>query len=147
MLPNIARSSRVQIILASSRHDDRDALEAALAGTPWELILAANQQDASYCVHQAYIPIVLCDLSFDNLPWRNMLRGLLRARRRARVILLADDDNRALATDLVRAGGFDMLTRPFEPDQVFATLISAYTQCGVNVVSNARNPEAALVSV
>lgn len=71
---------------------------------------------------------MLCDEAFNKLPWQAMLRGRLRARWRARMILLTDDGRAELAGDLVRAGGFDFLTHPFDKDQVFATLISAYAQ-------------------
>ena len=71
---------------------------------------------------------MLCDEAFNKLPWQAMLRGRLRARWRARMILLTHDGRAELAGDLVRAGGFDFLTHPFDKDQVFATLISAYAQ-------------------
>jgi FixJ family two-component response regulator len=62
------------------------------------------------------------------------------------MILLTDDASPKLSTEVVRTGGFDLLTRPFEKEQVFATLISAYTQCGVYRPTSARTRQASLVS-
>lgn len=126
------RAFKIQIVLASVRDDDRESLEAALSGTPWELILAQNREQAVQSLQQAPVPIVLCDASFDNLPWRVALRGLLRSRRRTCVILLSDDSSLELSTELVRRGGFDVLTRPFQKEEVFPTLVCAYTQCRVH---------------
>jgi DNA-binding NtrC family response regulator len=122
---------RIQIVLASDRTDDRQTLEDSLAGTPWRLVVAANFPHAIQCLHGVAVPIVLCDSLFDLQPWRIMLRVLRRERRRTCVILMADEGNAALASEVVQRGGFDLLTRPFRREEVFPTLVSAYARCRV----------------
>jgi DNA-binding NtrC family response regulator len=145
MTDTAERSVKIPIVLASSRDHDRASLEVALSGTPWVPVPATNKQEVLESLHYAAVPIVLCDAVFDRLPWRTMLRGVLRIRRRACMILLTDDSNPQLSTEVVRTGGFDLLTRPFEKEQVLATLISAYTQCGVHRPASARPRHASFV--
>lgn len=71
---------RIPIALASDH--DRESLDAALSGTPWEPVPAASKQEVLQSLHYAAIPIALFDAVFHQLPWRTMLRGVLRVRRR-----------------------------------------------------------------
>jgi DNA-binding NtrC family response regulator len=129
MLNAAGETLRIQTVLASNRAGDREMLEESLAGTPWRLVEAANLQQAVESLRRVAIPIVLCDIEFDQLPWRAVLRALRRERRRASVILLSDQGGVELSSEVIRRGGFDVLTRPFRREEVFPTLVSAYAQC------------------
>jgi DNA-binding response OmpR family regulator len=104
-------------------------LEESLSGTPWRLVAVSNLQQAVESLHRVAIPIVLATEEFDHLPWRTLLRALRRERRRASVILLADEGSAELSSEVIVRGGFDLLTRPFRREEVFPTLVSAYAQC------------------
>ena len=122
------KSMTIQVVLASARANDREGLDGLLTGTPWELIAAASLEEAVHALHQVTAPIVLCDRELDERPWQQTLRILTRARRRTCVIVLSNGGGPKLCSEVARLGGFDLLARPFERDQVYATLMCAYAQ-------------------
>jgi hypothetical protein len=75
------------------------------------LVGAASLEDAVAILHRVAVPIVFCDL--------------IKARRRAFITILANAGALGLCAEVARRGGFDLLARPFEREQVFATLMCA----------------------
>jgi DNA-binding NtrC family response regulator len=121
----------VPVVLASGREDDRYALESMLAGTAWQLIGAADQADALWALRQMPIPIVLCDVEFGGDGWAQALHQLRTVRRHACVIFLRDlaGGTDGFFEEVVERGGFDVLTRPLQQDDVWSTLLFAYGHC------------------
>ena len=128
---------KIQFVLAGADPGDEATLRTLLEGTPWALVSAAGYADAARALHQVSLPIVLADCNLEGRPWQETLRALLRSRRRACVILLGG----AGAPDsqqVVRRGGFDVLSRPFDKDQVLATLLCAYSTARMHWLSFGR---------
>jgi len=122
-----AKLSALEVILASGNRDDRRSLENALAGTPW-VVLEADPLEIETAVRRAAVPIVICDRDQSNC-WRKTIRALMKARRNACVIVLSNEDDADRGDDVIRDGGFDLLTRPFKRQQVLPMLVFAYTYC------------------
>ncbi len=72
-------------------------------------------------------PIVLCDRDLAGGEWQDTLRLLHSVRDRPCVILLSNVADEYLWNEVVRRGGFDVLTRPFRKEQVVSMLEFAYT--------------------
>ena len=119
----------MDVLLASSQQDDRRDLEAILKGSPWRLIAAAGCAEAEWAIHCLEVPIVLCDRDFSGAPWQESVRALVEARTGACVILLSNVTDQYLWDEVVKRGGFDVLTRPFEKQAVLSMLNFAHTHC------------------
>jgi DNA-binding NtrC family response regulator len=132
MHENKYRAVAIQIVLASTHAGDRETLESLLAGSPWELVAVANVGETVKALHRVSVPIVLCDQNLDDQPWHETVRALIKARRKTSVTVLTNAGGAGLWAELARRGGFDLLARPFERDQVFATLMCAYAQYRVS---------------
>ena len=74
------------------------------------------------------MPIVICGRDQSNC-WRKTIRTLTKARRNVCVIVLSNEGEAHLSDDVIRDGGFDLLTRPFKRHQVLPMLVFAYTYC------------------
>ena len=122
-----ARTSALEVILANGNRDDRSSLEGVLAGTPW-VVVEADPPEIEHVVREAAVPIVICDRDRSDC-WRTMIRALIKARRDVCVIVLTNDADAQLSGEVVRCGGFDLLTRPFDRRQVLPMLVFAYTFC------------------
>lgn len=117
---------------ASSNIDDWEILRSLVAGTPWEMVSAANRQEAVRALHRTALPIVLCDQNLDGEPWLKTFRALARTRRRTCVILLCNTGDPEMCEEVIRHGAFDLIARPFQRDHLLATLLCAYSQCRMN---------------
>jgi DNA-binding NarL/FixJ family response regulator len=141
-------TKQLQFVLASADPGDESGLRLLLEGTPWEPLPTLTGEDAVKALHEIALPIVLLNRDLDGRPWPETVRLLVKARRRTRVILLGDSGH-SDAKDLARSGAFDVLARPFEKDDLFATLICAYSQARMHWLSCTRvhaSPVAATIS-
>ena len=119
----------MNVLLASSREEDRRDLEAILEGTRWKLTAAGSRAEAEQALGDLDVPIVLCDRDLQGSCWQENVRALATARRGACVILLSNVSDPYLWDEMVQRGGFDVLTRPFEKQAVLSMLLFAYTHC------------------
>jgi len=129
----------IPVILASSRAEDQDNVRAALKGTPWEPVEAVNGAEAVKALHRTALPIIICDGELDGRSWQELLRFLLKARRRACIILLSEVDGPG-NDEVIRRGGFDVVPRPAQKEDVLTALLCAYSQCRMNWLSFTRVP-------
>ena len=119
------RVSTLEVILANVDGVDRNCLEVILQGTPW-VVIDAEPLQIENVVRVASVPIVLCDRDHSDC-WRRLIRTLMKARRDVCVILLSSETDPSDYDEVVRCGGFDILTRPLQRKQVLPMLLFAYT--------------------
>jgi AmiR/NasT family two-component response regulator len=119
------RASTLEVILANVDGVDRSSLEVILQGTPW-VVINAEPLQIENVVRDASVPIVLCDCDHSEC-WRKSIRALIRTRRDVCVILLSNEIDPPGCEEVVRYGGFDILTRPLHRKQVLPMLLFAYT--------------------
>ncbi|MGD1097539.1 MAG: response regulator [Bryobacteraceae bacterium] len=118
----------VETLLASAHSGDQAGLSAVLADSAWKLITVPTYKEAVWTIRRLQVPIVFCDLRLEDQPWPEMLRKFRMARRRSGVIFLSTEGDRSLAAEVTRQGGFDLLVRPFNREQIFQSLLLAYSQ-------------------
>ena len=122
-----ANVSTLEVILANGNEDDRSSLESVLAGTPWVVVDAAPSE-VEHVVREATVPIVICDRDQSD-GWRQTISALTKVRRNVCVIVLSNEDVGDRNDEVLRHGGFDLLSRPFNRQQVLPMLLFAYTYC------------------
>jgi hypothetical protein len=98
-----------------------------LDGTRWEMIDAAPTEIEDP-VREAIAPIVFYNHDHSDC-WRKMIRTLMKMRRSVCVVLLSNETDAPLSDEVVRCGGFDVLTRPLRREQVLPLLLFAYSYC------------------
>jgi DNA-binding NtrC family response regulator len=119
--------SALEVILVNGNEDDRSSLEGVVAGTPW-VVVEAEPLEIENVVRDAAVPIVMCGRDQSD-SWRTTIRSLIKERRNVCVLVVSSDGDVRLNDEVVRCGGFDMLTRPFDRRQVLPMLVFAYTFC------------------
>ena len=120
-------SPAIPVPLGSGRDDDGLTFPALLQGTQWMPIQAANWSGMFKLARQVDAPVVLCDRDLPGLEWQKGVPRLVSASSTSCLILLSDVSDPYLWDELVRHGGFDVLTRPFQREQLLAMLDFAYT--------------------
>ena len=63
-------------------------------------------------------PVILCDRDLPGNGWRGMVEGLASSPHRACVILVSAVVDTYLWNEVVRTGGFDVLSKPIRDDDV-----------------------------
>jgi FixJ family two-component response regulator len=119
--------SKLDVILANAGSDERDSLQEILDGTRWVVVDAAVSE-LENAIREAAVPIVFYNHDPSGC-WQDAIRAFMKMRRDVCVILLSSEAEAPLSDDVVRCGGFDVLTRPLRRGQVLPMLLFAYTYC------------------
>jgi DNA-binding response OmpR family regulator len=119
-------ASAVLVLLLSAQPADRDELASILRNTRWHVILAETASSAFHMLRAVEFPVVLWDRDVQGMEWRQALRELANSRCRPAALLLSDVDDSYLWEEVVHAGGFDVLTRPFRGRDVMSSVEFAY---------------------
>ncbi len=114
-------------LLVSAQDADRRAFDAILSGTQWALIAVPDLANAIAELSRAVFPIVLYDRDLSGGPWQRTVKELSAAQAGTCIILLSSVSDQYLWDEVVQHGGFDVLARPFEKQQVLSTIDFAYT--------------------
>jgi DNA-binding response OmpR family regulator len=143
---NMEAAKEIRLVLASNDSGDESRVRLLLANTPWALVAVATVEDAIRTLHSVSLPIVLLDGNLEGRSWFETTRALLKARRRTCVIVLGDSGSLD-SEEVSRQGGFDALARPIDKDELFATLLCAYSKARLHWLSVSRvhaSPEPAV---
>lgn len=115
------------VLIAGGNSDDQRAMQDLLRGSRWRTVVATEWGEALAVVQGSAIPVVLCDRDLPGAEWQQGIASLHRAGVHPEVILLSSVADPYLWNELVQAGGFDVLARPFHRDEALAMIEFAYT--------------------
>src|SRR5579872_6476186 len=127
MLEVRSRSFTIGTVLASNHRHDLSSFDILLRGSSWKLIKVSTCGEATQSLRRQRVPIVLCDVAFENQPWQMTLQKLREARSKCAVVFLANEPDPHLSREIVEHSGLDpceldLLVRPFDRELVFHSL-------------------------
>ena len=126
MLKARSRSFTIGTVLASTQRNDFSSLDILLRGSAWKLIKVSTCGEAAQAIRRQRVPIVLCDLTLEDQPWKTTLRKLRGARGECGVVFLSNKPDPDLSREIAGHSGSDLLVRPLERELVFHSLFLAY---------------------
>jgi PleD family two-component response regulator len=115
------------ILLASSREEDAASLREILGHERWTVVQAPEWADVLALQEEFSSPIVLYDREFSGVPWPVGVQAVARAARAPVVVLISSVADPYLWDEVVSAGGFDVLPRPFRRNETLAMIDLAHT--------------------
>jgi DNA-binding response OmpR family regulator len=113
---------RVAVLAVGLPDRDREQLERIFRHTNWELRALPT---LALSLAQLPAPVVLCDRHLPDGSWRELLRQAHNWRNPPRVIVTSPAADNALWAEVLNLGGYDVLARPFVPDEVYRSLALA----------------------
>ena len=130
------------VLLVTASESDRAALEWILSNTRWRILSAGTCAEALELLRSVSIPVVLCDRDLPGRDWRESMGAVLQAPHPVCVILASRVADSYLWDEVVRRGGFDVVTKPFQREAVLQALEFAWSHWKAGWVrwsrSNAR---------
>jgi DNA-binding NtrC family response regulator len=127
-LPAAARPlSRLTVIALISGDADRRELTSICARKGWNLAFAGTLEEARTVLDKVRAPVILCDRDLPGSGWRSTIEGLASSRHRACIILVSAVVDSYLWNEVVRTGGFDILSKPFREDDVASAVRLAWS--------------------
>ena len=115
------------VIALISGDADRHELTSICSRNGWNLFFANTLEEARTVLDKVRIPVILCDRDLPGNEWRSAVEGLASSPHRACVILVSAVVDSYLWNEVVRTGGFDVLSKPFREHDVARALRLAWS--------------------
>ncbi len=109
---------RLNVIALISGDTDRRELTGICSRKGWNLLFVGTLEEARTVLEKVRAPVVLCDRDLPGSGWRSTVERLASSPHRACVILVSAVADSYLWNEVVRTGGFDVLSKPFREDDV-----------------------------
>jgi two-component system response regulator HydG len=115
----------LKILAVSVFLNDRLVLEQLGKREGWDLRFTNSARDAFRLVMEKHFEVVLCDRNQYGYPWREVMERLAENSPRSRILLVSPLNDDYLWRDVVRQGGYDVLTRPLREADTLHTISAA----------------------
>ena len=119
---------RVSVLAVSPHPGDHLALQRIFGHTSWQIEEASTAAEAARLVQLVSFPIVVCEARLADGTWMDVLRPVRGLPHPAYVVVASHDVDAALWSDVLEAGAYDILRKPFAASDVFRTIGAAWWQ-------------------
>jgi DNA-binding NtrC family response regulator len=130
-------AQRLTTLLVSPSSGEHAALGSIFSRSNWNLRSASNCQEALTLLAREPIPVVICDRDLPDGSWRTLLENTHTLRRQSRIIISSHDADDRLSADVLRSGGYDLLTLPWETREVRRVIALAWRSWESTCLSSA----------
>lgn len=116
-----------KILIADDEPDMLKLLSMILKEkTPYEVVTTNNPMEALELAKQGGFDLVITDLKMPGLDGVELLEGIKRIDEDMPVIIITAYGTIEAATETMRKGAFDFITKPFRKEQILYTLEKAF---------------------
>lgn len=113
-----AGPSRVPVVALVVNQQDRHVLASAFGQNPLDVRFAESCEEACSVANQLTAPVILLDRDWPDTEWRTAVERLTASPHHACVILMSGVSDDYLWQELIRRGGYDVLSKPLQADKV-----------------------------
>ncbi len=136
--PEVPQPQTATMLLAvSSRREQHVVLKQVFRDTNWELREARTYRDALMVLCHDRMPVVICESCLPDGNWKDILSQVAVLADAPRLIVTSREADERLWAEVLNMGGYDVLTTPFEKNEVTRAVNRAwqsweYEWCRVN---------------
>jgi len=113
------------MVAAFQREEDRRDLERIVGPCEWKLIWTQTCAGAVEAVQRSAAPIIISGRTFPDGEWRDIWNRLRTRRKPPMFILASRLADEALWAEVLNLGGYNLLLKPFRPEEVIRTVHGA----------------------
>ncbi|MFB3827362.1 MAG: response regulator [Bryobacteraceae bacterium] len=117
------------MLSVSSSQADQLSLGHLFRHTKWTLLEAGSCSDALHLIRSFPVPVVICDSTLPDGEWRDLLDQAVLSTSVPPLLIVASrlaDDR--LWAEVMDAGGYDVLEKPFNHSEVVRVVSLAWLQ-------------------
>ena len=118
---------RLTVVALIPGDADRHELLGVCGRNGWNLLFAGTLAEALTVQDKVGAPVILCDRDLPGNGWRSTVERLASSPHHACVILVSAVADTYLWNEVVRTGGFDILSKPFREEDVARTVRLAWS--------------------
>ena len=118
-------TERVMVLVVDDEKIIRNLLQSILSEAGYDVVTAANGQEALDKIPQSVIKVVLLDVKMPDISGIQVLQQLTTNWPEICVVMVTAVVDAKTATEAMKLGANDYITKPFNPDNVVTTVKSA----------------------
>ena len=118
---------RITILAVLAEEQDRNTLKASSQRYGWNAHIADSYLEARQLLTRTQAPIVLCDRDVQDQDWWSMVEGLSSGGNHACIFLVSKVADDYLWNEVVRRGGYDVISKPLREDELERAAKLAWT--------------------
>ena len=124
--PNCSEKEHTISLLAVITPKHTAELERILSHTGWQTHFVASVQEAMQTLKSLPVSVVLCEDRLADGGWLELVEATEKLRPSPQTIVLSANADRSLWAKVLNRGGYDLLTIPLEPQEVYAVVPMAW---------------------
>jgi len=109
---------RVPVVALVVSEEDRGVLTGVSVREPMDIHFVESWEEACAAADRLAAPVILFDRDWPGTEWRVIVQSLARSGHRACVVLISGVSDDYLWQELIRRGGYDVLSKPLRADNV-----------------------------
>ncbi len=121
---------KVTVLAVTDQDETLRELRALFAHTRWQLAAATRCEDAVERLKTGRYPVVVCEQKLDDGCWRNILAALPAGANPPKLLVTSSKADERLWTEVLTAGVYDLLPRPFDRSEVIRIIGLAWRDWG-----------------
>ena len=114
-----SNTNKVAVLAVSPFEEDHLSLQRICSHSNWKLHQARNYWEALACLETNQISVIISECEVPPYNWRDLLNHLADGYHSPRLIVTSWYADNRLWAEVLKAGGFDVLPKPFEPRELF----------------------------
>jgi DNA-binding NtrC family response regulator len=124
------RDEPLRLLALTPEPEEWQALQRIADAEGWSMFWARTCGGARQLIERHSIPIVICDRNLPGGDWRTIVSDLATLVPLVCVLLASDVADDYLWREVVQNRGFELLTKPFDPDKVVRMVRFAWSWRG-----------------
>lgn len=114
------------LLAVSACRENHVFLKQVFRDTNWELREARTYRDALMILCTDRMPVVICESCLPDGNWKDILSQVAVLPDAPRLIVTSREPDESLWAEVLNMGGYDVLTTPFEKDEVIRSVSRAW---------------------
>jgi DNA-binding response OmpR family regulator len=116
----------VTVLLVSPEEQDHRYFRSLFSRTNWTLYVASSSAAAIEMLSSQAIPVVVAEQRLPERGWQEILRAAESLPAPPKTVVAAPLGEPELLAEVLNLGGYDVLVRPFDPQEVLHCLSMAW---------------------
>ena len=117
-----------KVLYISTAPEEHDSFRRILHEPGWLITAAFSFQQAIACLCRDRIGIIVCDCHLPDGSWRDILSHIAELTEPSAVIVTSASAGSDLRAEVQSLGGYDVLYKPFQADEVSRVLSAAWQE-------------------
>jgi DNA-binding NtrC family response regulator len=109
---------QISVLAITPDWRERQHLDEIAQQAHWSLDFASTLESGRETLRHAVRSVIICDRDLPDCDWRDVVGTLVAVAPGSVVLLASSTDDESLWEEVVRAGGYDVLRKPFEFERV-----------------------------